>query len=86
MPAFKEVGLLFWKYKTLISDTRIKAKEIRVLSYDLKENLNYPLKVEVKLNFRIYPQWVTNIVQKSYPALPSPPVVQIEELSKIFEN
>ena len=82
----KEVGLLFWKYKTLLSDTRIKAKERRVHKYNLKENLNYPLKAEVKLNFRIYPQWVTSIVQKSYPALPSPPVITIEEISQVFKK
>ncbi|MGB1227232.1 MAG: multiheme c-type cytochrome [Poseidonibacter sp.] len=81
----KEVGLAFWKYKTLLSDTRIEAKERRVETYNLKEGFSYPLSVEVKLNFRIYPQWVTDIVKKSYPALPNPPVVTIEELKKVFE-
>lgn len=81
----KEVGLAFWKYKTLLSDTRIEAKERRVETYNLKEGFSYPLSVEVKLNFRIYPQWVTDIVKKSYPALPNPLVVTIEELKKVFE-
>ena len=50
------VGLLFWKYKTLLKDTRIPAKERRVESYNLPTDLNYPLNVDVKLNFRIYPE------------------------------
>jgi len=77
----KEVGLAFWRYKILLRDTRIKAKERRLEKYELPKNLSFPLNVEVKLNFRIYPQWVTNIVQKSYPALPNPPIVIIEELN-----
>jgi nitrate/TMAO reductase-like tetraheme cytochrome c subunit len=80
------VGLLFWKYEKLLSDTRIPAKTRRVESYDLKEKLNYPLKVSVKLNFRIYPQWVTSIVQKAFPALPNPPVVELIEIEQIFEK
>ena len=71
---FKPVGLYFWRYKKLISDTRIAAGERRIESYSIKniDNFNYPLTITVKLNFRIYPQWVTNIVQKAYPNLPDP--------------
>lgn len=80
------VGLLFWKYEKLLSDTRIPAKTRRVETYDLKENLNYPLKASVKLNFRIYPQWVTSIVQKAFPELPNPPVVELERIEQVFEK
>jgi nitrate/TMAO reductase-like tetraheme cytochrome c subunit len=80
------VGLLFWKYEKLLSDTRIPAKTRRVETYDLKENLNYPLKATVKLNFRIYPQWVTSIVQKAFPELPNPPVVELERIERVFEK
>ena len=79
------VGLLFWKYEKLLSDTRIPAKTRRVESYDLEKNLNYPLKATVKLNFRIYPQWVTSIVQKAFPELPNPPVVELERIEQVFE-
>jgi len=84
----KPVGLLFWKYKTLISDTRIPAKKRRVETYDINtsQKLSYPLKAIVKLNFRIYPQWVTNAVRKAYPLLPNPPVVQLEKIEKIFKK
>ena len=80
------VGLLFWKYEKLLSDTRIPAKTRRVESYDLEKNLNYPLKASVKLNFRIYPQWVTSIVQKAFPELPNPPVVELEKVEQIFKK
>ena len=82
----KPVGLLFWKYKTLISDTRIPAKKRRVESHDIKgfKELVYPLKATVKLNFRIYPQWVTDAVKKAYPLLPNPGVVELEKIEKEF--
>ncbi|WP_072681908.1 multiheme c-type cytochrome [Arcobacter sp. LA11] len=80
------VGLLFWKYKTLLKDTRIPAKERRVEVYDLPKELNYPLNVDVKLNFRIYPQWVTNIVRNVFPELPNPPVVKLENIVKKFNK
>ena len=83
----KPVGLLFWRYKILLSDTRIPAKERReeVFSLPHAENLKYPLKLEVKLNFRIYPQWITDIVRRAYPQLPDPPVVVLEESQKEFK-
>ncbi|MGB0990656.1 MAG: multiheme c-type cytochrome, partial [Halarcobacter sp.] len=80
------VGLMFWKYKTLLKDTRIPAKERRVESYKLEENLAYPLNVRVKLNFRIYPQWVTDAVKKAFPSLPNPPVITLEEIKKEFKK
>lgn len=84
----KPVGLLFWKYEKLLSDTRIKAGERRVESYEIKlekkEQLQYPLTAIVKLNFRIYPQWVTSAVQGAYPQLPNPPVVELNEIIQEF--
>lgn len=84
----KPVGLLFWRYEKLLSDTRIKAGERRVETYDIQNsnNLKYPLTTTVKLNFRIYPQWVTSYVQKAYPALPSPPVVELNIVTKTFSK
>ena len=79
------VRLLFWKYKKLISDTRIPAGKRRAESYALDKNLSYPLHVDVKLNFRIYPQWVSSAVKKVYPNLPNPPVVELMRLEKEFK-
>ncbi|MBL0708754.1 MAG: hypothetical protein JJW00_06900 [Sulfurimonas sp.] len=83
----KPVGLLFWKYKVLLSDTRIPAGETRVESYDIPDisSLKRPLTLEVKLNFRVYPQWVTDAVQKTYPQLPNPPVIELEKITKEFK-
>lgn len=81
----KPVGLLFWKYKTLLSDTRIPAGERRVEVYDIKQNFLSPLSVEVKLNFRIYPQWTTDAVKKVFPTLPNPPVIELMKVVKEFK-
>ena len=82
------VGLLFWKYEKLLSDTRIPAGERRVLKYNIKDTkeLKYPLSIEVKLNFRIYPQWVTDAVQKMYPQLPNPDVIVLNKIVKIVDK
>jgi len=82
----KPVGLLFWRYEKLLSDTRIKAGQRRVLKYNIKDKkkIKYPLHIVVKLNFRIYPQWVTDAVQKMYPQLPSPDVIVLNKVIKSF--
>lgn len=82
----KAAGLLFWKYEKLLSDTRIAAGERRVESYQIPKNktLKYPLTATVKLNFRIYPQWVTDEVKKAYPQLPNPPIIELNRVVKVF--
>ena len=81
----KPVGLLFWRYKKLLSDTRIPAKTRRVESFKIEEELSYPLSAEVKFNFRIYPQWVSDAVKKIYPNLPNPPTVELVKVEKEFQ-
>jgi len=81
----KPVGLFFWRYEKLLKDTRIPAGKRVVERFILPENLEYPLHVDIKLNFRIYPQWVTNIVKAAYPQLTDPPVITIKELEKQFD-
>jgi len=80
----KPVGLLFWKYKTLLSDTRIPAKERRAERFELPKDALHPLKVNIKLNFRIYPQWVTDAVRKVFPVLLNPNVVELQSIEKEF--
>jgi len=86
----KPVGLFFWKYEKLLSDTRIASGERRIEKYDIdesfKDKLLYPLTATVKLNFRVYPQWVTNAVQKEYPNLPNPPIIELKKSIKTFEE
>jgi hypothetical protein len=79
------VGLFFWRYEKLLKDTRIDAGQRVQKEFLLPENLAYPLEVRVKLHFRIYPQWVSDIVKVAYPQLPNPPVVTIAEMEKKLE-
>jgi hypothetical protein len=81
----KPVGLLFWRYEKLLKDTRIPAGKQAQNSFELPKDAKRPLRAVIKLNFRIYPQWVTDIVKAAYPALPDPPVVTIEKMEKRFE-
>lgn len=78
----KPVGLLFWKYKTLLSDTRIPAGERRVEKFTLDKGTKYPIQVSAKLNFRIYPQWVTDAVRKVFPVLSDPNIVELLRVEK----
>jgi len=80
----KPVGLFFWRYEKLLKDNRIPAKKRVEELFFLPTDLKRPLDVTVKLNFRIYPQWVTDIVKAAYPSLPDPPVITISELRSIF--
>lgn len=80
----KPVGLLFWKYKTLLSDTRIPAGERRAERFELPKDASYPLQASVKLNFRIYPQWVSDAVKKVFPVLSNPNVVELQRVEKKF--
>ncbi|MDD5156470.1 multiheme c-type cytochrome [Sulfurimonas sp.] len=82
----KPVGLMFWRYTKLLSDTTIPAGERRVESYNIKTELKYPLKVTVKLNFRIYPQWVSDVVKKMYPQLPNPLVVELQKIERVLSR
>jgi hypothetical protein len=81
----KPVGLFFWRYEKLLKDTRIPAGKRVVEKFVLQKNLQYPLHVNIKLNFRIYPQWVTNIVKAAYPQLTDPPVITIANMEKSFD-
>jgi len=78
----KPVGLLFWKYKTLLSDTRIPAGERRVEKFRLQKEVKYPIQATVKLNFRIYPQWVSDAVKKVFPTLSNPTVAELAKVEK----
>ena len=81
----KPVGLFFWRYVKLLKDTRIPAGKRVEEKFLLLNDAKYPLDVEVKLNFRIYPQWVTDIVKVAYPSLTNPPVITIKRLKRVFD-
>lgn len=70
----RPVGLRFWRYATLLSDTRIPAGAHRDERFALPDDVAFPLAVEVELRFRIFPHEVTERVRAVYPDLPSPAV------------
>jgi len=80
------VGLLFWRYEKMLKDTKIPANGYRDEQFELPENVIYPLSVETKLMFRIYPQWVTDAVREKYPELPNPDAVIMTELTSVLER
>ena len=78
------VGLKFWRYTKLLSDTRIPADGYRDEAYALPKDTQFPIQVNTRLLYRIYPQWVTDIVRQSEPELPNPPVVELKSISSRF--
>ena len=82
----KPVGLLFWRYAKLLSDTRIPADGYRDEIFQLPDDTQYPITVSTKFMYRIYPQWVTDIVRKQTPDLPNPPTVTLQEITDVFNG
>ncbi|GGX66149.1 hypothetical protein [Saccharospirillum salsuginis] len=80
------VGLAFWRYATLLSDTRIPVDGYRDERFALPADAQWPLHVETHLQFRIYPQWVTDLVQQTVPELPDPPIVTLNHLTADWET
>ncbi|MFP8965805.1 hypothetical protein ACKC9G_04435 [Pokkaliibacter sp. CJK22405] len=74
------VGLHFWRYAKLLKDTRIPADGYRDEAYPLPAEAKGPLTVEVKMQFRTYPQWITDVAKQQNPALTDPEVVTLERV------
>jgi len=94
----KPVGLIFWRYEKLLKDTRIPADGYRDEVFDLssivKWNINksenkdmkHPLKITTSLMYRVYPQWVTDAVQKKYPRLPNPEAIELNRIEMLSSD
>jgi len=87
----KPVGLIFWRYEKLLKDTRIPADGFRDEVFDLSEvfkklskELKRPLNISTSLMYRVYPQWVTDAVQKKYPKLPDPEALQLNHIESQY--
>jgi len=74
------VGLIFWRYEKMLSDTRIPADGYRDEVFKLPTGIKRPLIIRTSLMYRVYPQWVTNAVQKKYPKLPNPEAIELNSL------
>ena len=82
----KPVGLRFWRHEKLLEQTMIPSGGYRDEPFDLPADAAYPLRVEARLMFRIYPQWVTDAVRQSYPELPVPQPVEMARLTETMEQ
>ncbi|MDH2431483.1 YncE family protein [Pokkaliibacter sp. MBI-7] len=78
----KPVGLHFWRYAKLLKDTRIPADSYRDEQFALPAGLTGAVRVEVRLQFRTYPQWITAAARSVEPALTDPPVVTLHALDQ----
>lgn len=80
----KPVGLIFWRYEKMLSDTRIPADgyrdEVFTLPQSVINNVKKPLTISTSLMYRVYPQWVTDAVQEKYPRLPDPEALQLNHI------
>ena len=68
------VGLRFWRYATLLRDTRIPAGGFRDETFPLPADVAFPLRVDAELRFRTFPRWVTLRVRERLPDVPVPQV------------
>jgi hypothetical protein len=80
------VGLRFWRYTTLLRDTRIPAGEQRDELFELPAGARFPLKVDAELRFRTFAPAVTAQVRAVYPDVPEPQVHAIAQLSTWLEG
>ena len=81
----KPVGLIFWRYEKLLKDTRIPADGYRDEHFELPGKVQYPLSVSTILMYRVYPQWVTDAVQKKFPELPDPEAIELNRIESKIE-
>ena len=76
------VGFKFWRYEKMLKDTKIPAGGYRDEQFILPPETQFPVEVDVKLMFRTYPQFVTDIVRQSYPDLTNPEAVVMTQTSR----
>lgn len=76
----KPVGLRFWRYSKLLADTRIPAGGYRDEAFALPPGTVWPVKADIKLEFRTYPQAITDIVKAQAPGLTDPETVTMTAL------
>ncbi|MEW5422722.1 multiheme c-type cytochrome [Amorphus sp. 3PC139-8] len=76
------VGVDFWNYRRMEADTRIPPKGHRDERFALPAGAKGPFQVDVKLMFRVFPQAVTDLVQKNYPDLPDPEAVELTHITR----
>ncbi|MEM9631889.1 MAG: multiheme c-type cytochrome [Pseudomonadota bacterium] len=81
-----QLGLEFWNYRKLLEDTRIPPGGHRDEAYVVPKSAKQPLKVEVKLMFRTFPQKITDEVRKRFPEMPAPKAVELHNVTSNLGN
>jgi DNA-binding beta-propeller fold protein YncE len=79
-------GLQFWQLGKFASDTRIPADGHRDEAFALPPTTAYPVRVSVRLMFRTFPQWITDLVRVRFPAMPPPKPVAIADVTATLGN
>lgn len=84
----ESVGLKFWRVEKILKDTRISPDETRIESFELPNDLSYPITVNAKINYRAFPKGLTQKVQARFPEqnVPKAAVVTINEMSKTINE
>ena len=82
----KPVGFIFWRYEKMLKDTKIPAGGYRDEAFDLPTDTAFPVTADVKLMFRTYPQFVTDIVRERYPDLTNPEAVVMNQLTVTLDG
>ena len=80
------VGFLFWRYERMIEDTKIPAGGHRDEVYDLPPGTLFPVTADIRLMFRTYPQFVTDIVREQYPDLTDPQAVLMTDQQVVLDR
>jgi hypothetical protein len=77
-----DIGMAFWRFAKMLEDTRIPARGYRDETFDLPPGTAFPVKADIRLMFRTYPRWLTNLVRKRFPDLPAPKPVEMTGLTE----
>ncbi|TMV84123.1 hypothetical protein FGG78_22030 [Thioclava sp. BHET1] len=75
------VGLRFWRLAKFNADTRIPAGKSRDEAFSLPPGTAYPVKVDARLMFRTFPQWITDKVIARFPKMPPPEAVEMAHVT-----
>ncbi len=82
------VGQRFWRIDKIAKDTRIQADETRIETFNLPQELKYPLTIKTRVLYQVFSRQLTAKVRKAMPQqeIPESEVVELQKIVKIFES
>jgi len=80
------VGMRFWRYVRIGKDTRIKSGETRDESFELPEQVNYPVTVSTRVLYQVFAKGLVEKIQSANPeqSIPVPEVVEMVKLEQVY--